>query len=130
MCFNTQKWIENYRLARKEIPIIFFRRFKSKSAYHERCWVDFEKHLAARTILSMLSRIIFSILIMSIKNEVYDLVESYYEKGGPPNSDLANDIFPYAKALLITFNVLRIVVFFACLQWPHRAKLCMYFEYF
>ncbi len=72
MCCNTQKWIENFQWARKEIPIIFFRRFKSKSAYHERCWVNFEKHLAARTILSMLSRIIFSILVMFNRAEVYD----------------------------------------------------------
>ncbi len=78
----------------------------------------------------MLSRIIFSFLVMSNKGEVYDLAESYLKEGGPPNHDLAKDIFPYAKAAFITFNVLRIVVFFACLQRPHRAKLCLYFEYF
>lgn len=129
MCCNSQKWIENYRWAKTEIPIIFFRRFKSKSAYHARCWVNFEKLLAARTILSMISRIILSILVMVNQGEVYDHSESYLKEGGPPNYDLANDIFPYAKAAFITFNVLRIVVFFVCLQWPHLAKLCLYFEY-
>ena len=77
----------------------------------------------------MLSRIILGLLVIISAREAYHQSETFLDEGGPPNVDLARDIFPYAKAVFITFSALRVIFFIACLQWPHLAKLSLYFEY-
>ena len=48
--------------AKREIPVLLLRRFKSE--YHARRWVDYEKILEARTLFSMISRIILNIVFV------------------------------------------------------------------
>lgn len=128
-CRVSERFAAKTRWAREEIPMLFFRRFKS--TYHARAWVDYERVLAARTILSMLSRIILSALFMLNQRENYHLTEDYLKtQKGPPNADLAQEIFPWFKTMNQIFLVARLVFFVACLKWPRLIKLSLYLEYF
>jgi hypothetical protein len=91
MCGSKSKQIMNlYRQAKKEIPVLLFRRFKS--AHHAHSWVDYEKILAARSLCSSLSRIIFNFINIFTGQEIWQQYEDYMNKGGPPNADLADQI--------------------------------------
>ena len=113
-------------MAKIEVPILFFRRFKS--VYHERRWVDFEKILDVRVIFSMVSRILLQLTWIVGGNGWWSLTEQYLEKGGPKNAQLAKEIFPYARTACIIFYIGRIVLVLLCLKWPRVCKYSLYYE--
>ncbi len=125
---NIAKVREIYGTAKQEVPILIFRRFKT--AYHECRWVDYENILMVRTVLSVLSRMLLTLSFLVSGTESWDLTEQYFEKGGPPNVDLAKQVFPYAKFVNQFYLVSRGVFFILCLKWPRLIKMSIYFEGF
>ncbi len=123
---NILKLKEFYGMARKEVPILMFRRFKT--AYHKCRWVDYENILMVRTMMSMLSRMLLSLSFLVSGTESWHLTEQYFEKGGPPNIELAEKVFPYAKLANQIYIAGRFVLFFLCLKWPRLIKLSIYYE--
>ncbi len=103
-----------------------FRKFKT--AYHKSRWLDYENILMVRTMISMLSRILLSILFLVSGTESWHLTEQYFEKGGPPNIELAKEVFPYAKLANQFYLVSRLVFFILCLKWPRLIKMYFYLE--
>ena len=64
---------EFYGIARIEVPILMFRRFKT--TYHKRRWVDYEKILMVRTMMSMFARMLLSISFLVGGTESWHLTE-------------------------------------------------------
>ena len=126
MCCNYSKLRENYAWAKKEFSNLFFRRFPS--IYHAQCWVDYEKVLAARTILSISSKLIWDTISIIIGNTMWESSEKYLEKGGPPNAELASEILPHAKTAYLVYLCARVITVIAYLKWPRLTKLSLYFE--
>ena len=50
------------------------------------------------------------------------------QKGGPPNKELAQKVFPVARAINIAYLVGRFFYFLACLKWPRLVKFSLYYE--
>ena len=123
---NVDKIKEFYSIARKEFPVLMYRKFRT--AYHKRRWDDYENILMVRTMMSMLSRMLLSLSFLVSGTESWHLTEQFFEKGGPPNVDLAKEVFPYAKLANQIYLVSRFVFFILCIKWPRLIKMSIYFE--
>ncbi len=77
---------------------ILARKFKSQE--HAKYWKDFERVLMDRTMITVLSKLLLTILFTIGDQDVYKQTEEYIEKGGPPNLELTEQIYPYAKAII------------------------------
>ncbi len=126
MSCNILEIKKYYGIARRELPILFFRRFKT--SYHKCRWADYENILMTRTMMNTLSRLILSLSFLVGGTESWHLTEQYFEKGGPPNIELAKKVFPYAKLANQIYIAGRIVLFLLCLKWPRLIKLTLYYE--
>ena len=50
------------------------------------------------------------------------------EDGGPPNLELAKQIYPYAKLAVQVTLVMRIILFLLAIKWMKVTKIIIYFE--
>ena len=126
MSYSLANIKEFYGIAREEVPILMFRRFKT--AYHKRRWVDYEHILMVRSMMSMIARGLLSIAFVVSGTESWHLTEQYFEKDGPANIQLAKKVFPYAKLANQIYLVGRFVFFILCIKWPRLIKMSFYYE--
>ena len=54
--------------------------------------------------------------------------EEYFEKGEPANLELARELLPYAKMLLISQWIGSTIYFAACFKWPRLIRYYLYVE--
>ena len=50
------------------------------------------------------------------------------EGGGPPNTELARTVYPYARMAMYIFSVGRIILLFASMKWLRVTKCFFYYE--
>ena len=79
---------------------------------------------------NIFSKLLLTILFTLGDSDLYKLTEEYIEKGGPPNLELAEQFYPYAKALIQFDRSIRFIYFIACFKWPRLIKLCQYYDLF
>ena len=106
--------------------MLLLRKFQSE--YHARRWVDYENVLVVRTMMYMAARLMLITFSALSGKEQWNLTEEYIEKGGPPNLELAQKLFPYFKVMSIVQRVGAVLCFAACLKWPRLVKWVLYYE--
>ena len=126
MCCNILKLQKSFSWAKIEFTNLIFRRFPSIN--HAQCWVDYEKVLAARTILAITSKLIWDMISIISGQTMWSAAQEYLDKGGPPNAELAAEILPKAKDAYLIYLCARLICVIAYLKWPRLTKLSLYFE--
>ena len=104
MAFRKQKFSQ-----RRSHVFLSLKLFPSN--YHEQAWDKFDKIGMYRCLGSQLFRFLMFIGYSIMGAHAWHESERFLEEEGPPNRELAESIFPYAKTAIILFNLFRIVLF-------------------
>ena len=67
------------------------------SNYHKEAWYKFERVTMNRSLGSQFGRILIFLGYSIQGNHAWHITERYLNEGGPPNRELAETLFPYAK---------------------------------
>ena len=87
----------------------------------------------SRTQVAVAAKIIYSSFGWMIGQETWNMSEEYFEEyrekeGVIKNTQLAEEILPYAISAMQIWFIGRIVLFFACFKWPQLIKISFYYE--
>ena len=82
-----------------------------------------------RTLIAQWGRINFHIAYTLMDQVNYQEARKFIEdEGGPPNVELAKQIYPYTKLAIQVIFVARIILFLLALKWMRLTKVFFYFE--
>ena len=101
---------------------------KFKSEYHRREWAKYDTVLMYRSIISLFCRVIMQIGWSALSLNVWHETRRGLDAGKFANSELVEQIFPYAKNAMIALNIGRGLLFLISLKWHHVTKLNYYYE--
>ena len=77
---------------------------------------------------SQISRFILFVVYASMDMHAWQETQRFIDEDGPPNLELTKKVFPYAKVLIITFNLGRLVLFLIGLKWLKITRIFFYYE--
>ena len=108
----------------KDLWNIATRKFPTK--YHASKWPEVERLFCTRSMIAqtvyMAGWIMINVKEISRPARVQELLD----EDGIPNAQLARDVHPYGKVLLITMGTLRVVLLLMSLRWR---KVCKSFVF-
>ena len=120
--------IRSITKACKEIYTLITRKFPS--AYHAEYWIDYEKMLIYRSMISSAGRIFQMVFSMMAGSAIWQISEEYLKKEDNKlaNADLALEYLAACKATVIALQVGRVILFIICFKWQKMTKLTLYYE--
>ena len=92
---------------------LVMRKFPTK--YHASKWPMVERMLCIRSMLAQAIYLAAWFYGFFTKMHRWAKVQDYLDEGGPPNAQLARDLYPYGKFILLTIVILKTVLLVASL---------------